>query len=174
MFGEGDHEESQWSEERKGCPFIVILGHSDDFRHILYMTVTEVKSTFGYNDKTHFMQFKNKRELLDPLCGRKTRREKLASRSWLQHQSLKCWTHLCWSGCFLFFSQFYLSPIVTSLFPKAEVFFPYSTTHGQRDLSGFAKFPRVKSLSFSHSYKNPREDLWLASMNYTPTSLANH
>ena len=78
MFGEGDHEESQWSEERKGCPFIVILGHSYDFRHILYMTVTEVKSTFGYNDKTHFMQFKNKRELLDPLYGRQ------GKRSWLQ------------------------------------------------------------------------------------------
>ena len=45
------------------------------------------------------------------------------------------------------FSQLYLSPNVTSLFPKAEVFSPYSTTHGQRYLSGFTKFPRVRSLS---------------------------
>lgn len=47
---------------------------------------------------------------------------------------------------FSVFSQLYLSLKVTSLFPKAEVFSPYSTTHGQRDLSGFTKFPRVRSL----------------------------
>ena len=56
----------------------MILGHSYDFGHILYMTVTEVKSTFCYRDETHFMQFKNKKKLLDPLYGRQ------GERRWLQ------------------------------------------------------------------------------------------
>lgn len=121
----------------------MILGHSYDFRHILYMTVTEVKSTFGYRDKTHFMQFKNKKKLLDPVYGRQ------GERRWLQevlspdHQVLTS-PVLIW--LLSVFSRLYLSLNVASLFPKAEVFSPYSTTHGQRGLSGFTKFPRVRSL----------------------------
>ena len=122
----------------------MILGHSYDFRHILYMTVTEVKSTFGYNDKSHFMQFKNKRKLLDPLYGRQGERRWLQEVLSLEPQVLTS-PVLIW--LLPIFSQLYLSPNVTSLFPKAEVFSTYSTTHGQRYLSGFTKFPGVRSLS---------------------------
>ena len=102
-----------------GCPFIVILGHSYDFRHILYMTVTEVKSTFGYNDKSHFMQFKNKRKLLDPLYGRQGGGVGF-KKCWVRN--LKCWPHLCWSGCFLFSLSSICLQMSPPYFPKQKCF----------------------------------------------------
>ena len=97
----------------------MILGHSYDFRHILYMTVTEVKSTFGYNDKSHFMQFKNKRKLLDPLYGRQ------GERSWLQ-EVLSPEPQVLTSPVLIWLFLFSLSSICLQMsppyFPKQKCF----------------------------------------------------
>ena len=74
-------------------------------------------------------------------------------------------------------SKFINLPLtLTPYFLKQKCFLLRGTAHGQRPVWFYKIYKREEyfCLLLSVRYKNSREELWLASLNYTPTSWTNH